>query len=71
MIYEIIGTPVFDVTLSLSHLKYATTSSFHILLNPQYSERHGRVVNAPASYSGNPWQKVPGSNLDPETGYPD
>jgi hypothetical protein len=30
------------------------------------TERRGRVVNIPASYSGGP-----GSNLDPETGYPD
>jgi hypothetical protein len=30
------------------------------------TERHGRVVSAPDSYSG-----VPGSNLGLETGYPD
>jgi hypothetical protein len=30
------------------------------------TERRGRVVNIPASYSG-----IPGSNLGPETGYPD
>jgi hypothetical protein len=38
----------------------------HTLFKLSYTERRGRVINTPVSYS-----EVPGSNLAPKTDYPE